>query len=191
VGYCRVGSEKQSACDPDGCATIGGQYSEDPVDKGCLLLTGIFGDDDRAALMINTHIYPSLIEFRQNILRKSRFGERMLSQYDRFHDEAVAIARSDADLVSDIIWSLSYISPFIRSMMGEQISSGSFGETPESFYAGALRSGAVQSLRRVIERLKRSASIQFSEALDEFERELRNFEGLSPREAVIALRKGH
>jgi hypothetical protein len=189
MGYCQVGLEKQSACDPDACADINGQYSEEPGKGSCLLLTGILEEDDRAVLMINTQIYPSLIDFRKGVLHKSDLGERMLRHYDRFHDEAVGIARSDEDLVMDIIWSLSYISPFIRAMMGDQISGGIYGETPDSYYAGALRPGAVQSLRRVIERFKRSASPEFSAALTEFDHELREFEGLNPREALVAMRK--
>jgi hypothetical protein len=184
MGWCSVGSRGES-CDLATCNEIHGEYKNEP--GGCLLLSVL--QDERAILMASTLMYPAIMQFRDEVLRTTPIGTRMLGYFDRFYDEAISIAQSDPELVTDIVWTMTYGSPFIRAMLGEDLSAGRYGQTPTSYLAERLRPQTVESLVSLIRRFRQAASTEFVEALNDFETAAMRFVNLTPQEALVELRR--
>jgi hypothetical protein len=185
MGYCQVGGNTQQ-CAPEECEEVGGSHFDEKKD-GCLLLS-VLGDE-RAILLTATQIYPALIEFRERVLPRTPLGRHLLGYFDEFYDEAKDIARSDPELVTDIVWVTTYVSPFVQSMLGQKPYTGSPAETPIGIYATEFRPSAHRALVGVIEKFKAKGSREFVAALEDFERTLSRFVGLGPSEALRELRR--
>jgi hypothetical protein len=184
MGWCSIGSHGE-ACDRATCDDIHGDYNDQPP-SGCLLLSVL--QDERAILMASTLMYPAIIDFRDTLLKPSPVGARMNEYFDRFYEEAVSIARADPELVTDIVWVVEYGSPFIRAMLGEDLSARTFGQTPTTYLAERLRPQTVEALIGVIDRFRRAASPEFVAALDDFQTQVQGYVDLTPQEALVKLR---
>jgi hypothetical protein len=184
MGYCSLGGSKQQ-CTPEECAEQGWQYS--PTVDGCFLLSVL--DDERAILLTATQIYPALTDFRDRILRRTRLGRRFDGYFERFYDEAKEIARSDPELVTDVVWLVTYVGPFVQSMLGQKPYSGAPGETPIGVLATEFRPSTHRVALGVIAKFRAKGSPELKTALDDLEDTLSRFVGLGPVEATRKLRE--
>lgn len=187
MGYCQIGGNTQS-CTPDDCAEFGGNYVDDPSDYpgGCFLLSVL--DDERAILMVGTLMYPSMIRFRDDIMRRTPLGRQFIAFFDEFYEEAKVVARKDPGLVTEIVWLATYIAPFIQAMLGEKPTASAV-ETPTSRMASEYRPATHRAFSSVVARLKKGGSKKFGKALDEAERLVARFVGMTPEDALREMRR--
>jgi hypothetical protein len=154
----------------------------------CLLLSAL-RDEPRAALLVRNLIYPSLFRLRDEVLPDTNAGRRMLQHFETHYEEARDILRSDSDLVSDVIWALEYSLPYIRAMLGEDLSPGRQGYTPTSYVAERLRPQTAREIELVADRFAAQGSPHLADAIADFKRVLGNLVDLTPPEALTQLRR--
>lgn len=183
MGYCQVGGNTQP-CTPDECAEFG-KYFDKP--NGCFLLSVL--EDERAILMASTLIYPSMIQFRDEVMRRTPLGRRFIAYFDEFYEEAKAVAAKDPKLVTEVVWLATYISPFIQSMLGQKPVPDSTLDTPLRRLAFEYRPATHKAFVSVIRRFKARASKKFAAALDDSEKIIGRFVGLTPPDALRELRR--
>jgi hypothetical protein len=187
MGWCSAGSSGEP-CDPETCQQINGDYSDKPRGPiGCLLLSAL--EDERAVLMASTLLYPPLFAFRDDVLARTTLGQRMLDHFRTHYEEAKKILQEDDDLVTDLIWALEYVLPYIRAMLGEDLSPGRNGYTPTTYVAEQLRPQTADFLVFVVDRFAEKASPAFTEAIDDFKKNLSHFIDLKPEAAFVELRR--
>ena len=188
MGYCQVGGNTQ-ACQVEECSEFDGHYFDSPDDHpgGCFLLS-VLGDE-RAILMAGTLIYPAMIQFRDDILRRTPLGRRLIAHFDEFYEEAKNIARKDPKLITEVVWLSTYVSPFLQSMLGQKPVPDSTIETPLSRLASEYRPSTHRAFVSVVNRFKAKGSKKFAKALDDSERILSQFVGLTPAQALHRLRR--
>jgi hypothetical protein len=189
MGYCQVGGSTQP-CTPEDCSEVGGHHVDKPGDYpgGCFLLS-VLGDE-RAILMTGSLIYPTLIAFRDRVLRRTPVGRTFVTYFDTFYEEAKAIARADPQLVTEIVWLTTYVSPFLQAMMGAVPFDDSVGATPVHILASEYRPGTHRAFVSVLNRFRSHGGKPFVAALNDVERTLDRFIGLTPQEALRLLRGG-
>lgn len=184
MGYCQVGGSTQP-CQPEECAEIGGGYFDEPNGGACFLMS-VLGDE-RAILMAGTLMYPAMIQFRDEIMRRTPVGRHLIAYFDEFYEEAKEVARRDPKLITEVVWLAVYISPLIQTMLGQpQVSSPI--ETPNSRLASQYRPSTHRAFVSVVERFKALASAPFVAALDDSERIVSRFVGMAPDEALREFR---
>ena len=186
MGYCQVGGSTQS-CDKETCSEFGGNYFDEDNPQSCFLLSVL--RDERAILMAGTMMYPVMIQFRDDVLRRTRLGRKLIAYFDEFYEEAKTIARKDPELVTEIIWLTTYVFPFLQASLGGKPVTDGARETPTSRQASQYLPSTHRAFCSVVERFKRSASKPFAEALDDSERMLAQFVGRSPQETLEELRR--
>lgn len=185
MGWCTVNGRGEE-CSAMDCDRLEGDWNPRPV-GGCLVLSLI--EDPSARLVVQTLLYPPILDVRDQILRRTPLGDVIVRDFERHYDEAVAILRSDPDLFSEVLHFLIALVPFARSLTGEDVSRRAvpLGETPATFTAERIRPGMVDWMSRVMERFRSSASESFASSLERYQQLLPRFEGLSPRETLVAL----
>jgi hypothetical protein len=188
MGYCQVGGNTQS-CTPEDCSEFDGHYFDKPGDfpGGCFLLSVL--DDERAILMAGTMMYPAMIQFRDEVMRRTPLGRKLIGYFDEFYEEAKKVARKDPKLVTEVVWLATYVSPFIQTMLGQRVVPESPIETPLSRLASEYRPSTHAAFSSVVARFKARGSKKFAAALDDSEKIISRFVGLSPHEALRELRR--
>jgi hypothetical protein len=187
MGYCSLGGTKQP-CTQEECAEQGWHYS-DTVGNGkiCFLLS-VLGDE-RAILITGTMMYPAMIQFRDDIMRRTPLGRRLIAYFDEFYEEAKRLARKDPKLVTEVVWLAIYVSPFIQAMLGQKPVPDSTIETPLSRLASEYRLSTHKAFTSVVNRFKAKGSKKFVAALTDSEKIVSRFVGLTPNEALRELRR--
>lgn len=183
MGYCQAGSSTVTCTEID-CKEIGANYSETQPGQ-CLLLTAL--KDERAILITSTLIYPSLVKFREGILKKTPLGRHFVDYFSEFYEEAKDIVMEDPKLLTDLVWLTTYVSPFLQAMLGERTSFSSEGITPTTLLASEFRPGTYKALNSVMAQFKTKGSKKFVAALNDAEKILSGFVGLSPEQALKKL----
>jgi hypothetical protein len=188
MGYCQVGGNTQP-CTQEECAEAGGNYFDSPDDHpgGCFLLS-VLGDE-RAILMAGTMMYPTMIQFRDEIMRRTPLGRRLIAYFDEFYEEAKKVARKDPKLITEVVWLSVYITPFLQVMLGLKPVPDSTIETPLSRLASQYRPSTHKAFLSVVNRFKAAGSKGFVAALNDSEKIISRFVGLSPNEALTELRR--
>ncbi|HVY76233.1 MAG TPA: hypothetical protein VG890_15495 [Puia sp.] len=185
MGYCKAMSQT-TTCTKQDCDEIGANYSDDDPNS-CLLLSAL--KDERAILMTSTLIYPTLIKFREVILRRTPLGRQFVEYFEEFYPEAKSIVLKDPQLVTDLVWLTTYVSPYLQSMLGEKPSTSPEGITAISLLASEFRTGTYKALTSIMHRFRKQGSKKFISALDESEKILGGFVGLSPEESLRKLNR--
>ena len=186
MGYCQVGGSTQP-CTQEECSEFGGGYHDEPVQDGCFLLSVM--PDEHSKMMAANFIYPTMLAFRDEICRRTPLGRRFVRYSEEFHDEAKGIASQNPELITDLLWLMTYVTPFWQAMLGQTPQSGAQAATPIGVLSSEFRPSTYRSIRELIAKLKQHASPGFVAAADDLEETLARFVGLTPTEALRELRR--
>jgi hypothetical protein len=186
VGYCQIGGSTQP-CTQEECAEFGGGYGDNPVGDGCFLLSVM--SDEHSKMMAANFIYPTMLAFRDEICQRTPLGRRFVRYSEEFHDEAADIARKNPDLITDLLWLMTYVTPYWQAMLGQKPYSGASAVTPVGVLASEFRPSTYRSVLELIRKLKQHASPRFVTAAADLEETLSRFVGLTPEEALREMRR--
>ena len=186
MGYCQIGGTTQP-CTPEECSEFGGGYGDNPVQDGCFLLSVM--TDEHSRMMAANFIYPTMLAFRDEICRRTTLGRRFVRYSEEFHDEARDIARKNPELITDLLWLMTYVTPFWQAMLGQRPHSGPPASTPIGVLASEFRPSTYRSILQLTAKLKQHASPRFVIAAKDLEDTLARFVGLTPEEALRELRR--
>jgi hypothetical protein len=191
MGWCGTSPAEASRtpCSRQDCEQIGADYYEEQPDVNCLVLSALNSDQERH--LVGALVYPPLLRLRDEILPRSRLGRSILTEFNRHRPEAVEILKRDERLLNELIEFMMMVQPFVRAILGEDISRSAYphGDTFYTYTARRVRPGMMTSLVHLMDRFAEQASDPFRHSLEAYGRLLPRFENLRPQKVSAALRR--
>jgi len=129
--------------------------------------------------------YPTTVEFRDGLLTTTPRGRQWKRYYDRHLSEIFHVAHNDLELMNASATTWLALYPFTRAMV-RAASGRRRGAAKKIMFTKRDHRACVNLIQRF---RKGSEDVRFRKVLNELERELAGYAGLTPEEAVAKLQK--